>query len=100
MKDLAALFADAGCTDVRTYIQSGNVVFRASASDAAKVPARITAAIKERFGLQVPVVMWSAAELRETAERNPFLANGADPAALHVLFLADEPSAERAASLD
>ena len=28
MKELAAMFVDAGCEDVRTYIQSGNVVFR------------------------------------------------------------------------
>jgi len=30
MKDLATMFAEAGCTDVVTYIQSGNVVFRAT----------------------------------------------------------------------
>ena len=31
MKDLAEMFADAGCTNVRTYIQSGNVIFEAPA---------------------------------------------------------------------
>src|SRR6266508_1263889 len=103
MKDLAALFAKAGCADVRTYIQSGNVVFRASEQVAARVPEQVRAAIEERFGLQVPVVLRTAEELRAASEHNPFLANGpdgVDTAALHVMFLDDEPTDERAAALD
>ena len=100
MKDLAAMFADVGCADVRTYIQSGNVVYRASKTVVARVPELVAAAIKERFGLRVPVVTRTAEELREVSERNPFLKDGADTAALHVMFLNDEPSAARAATLN
>jgi uncharacterized protein (DUF1697 family) len=100
MKDLVAMFVEAGGADVRTYIQSGNVVFRASPKVAARVPGLVTAAIAERFGFRVPVVLRTADELHEATAHNPFLAAGADPAALHVLFLADAPSAARAAALD
>ncbi len=38
MKDLSRLFEEAGCANVRTYIQSGNVLFSASPAKAAKLP--------------------------------------------------------------
>ena len=100
MKELAAMFAEAGCEDVRTYIQSGNVVFRAAADVAARVPAQVAEAIKERRGLRVPVVTRTAAELRAVRDHNPFLKDGADTVALHVMFLDEEPSKERVAKLD
>jgi uncharacterized protein (DUF1697 family) len=100
MKDLAAMFADAGCKDVRTYIQSGNVVFRAPAALAAKVPAKVGAQIARQFGYQVPVLLRSHDELAQLAGRNPFLARQTDHGKLLVMFLADEPNARSVAALD
>jgi uncharacterized protein (DUF1697 family) len=100
MKDLAALFADAGCAGVKTYIQSGNVVFRAGPSLARRVPKVIADAISARFGIDAAVVTRTAEELRAIAEANPFLRDGADVATLHVAFLADAPEAARVAALD
>jgi uncharacterized protein (DUF1697 family) len=101
MKELAALFEKEGrCRDVRTYIQSGNVVYRAAAADAARVAARLEAALKARFGFEVPVVTRTAGELAEVARKNPFLRAGADPVRLHVSFLAAVPTAARVAALD
>lgn len=100
MKDLAALFERLGCADVRTYIQSGNVVFTASAPLARRLPALAAEAILERFGLTVPVVIRSADELRALVDRSPFLRAGADPAHLHVMFLADAPGPRLVAALD
>jgi uncharacterized protein (DUF1697 family) len=99
MKDLAAMFSAAGCEDVLTYIQSGNVVFNARPAVAAKVPAAVASAILARSGYRVPVVTRSADEVRGVAAKNPFLA-GHDPATLHVAFLADKPKAAAVASLD
>ena len=79
MKDLAALFRDAGCDRVQTYIQSGNVVFQATPALASCIPALIAKAISESFGYRVPVVTRTADELREIARGNPFLRSGADP---------------------
>jgi uncharacterized protein (DUF1697 family) len=100
MKDLAAIFAGAGCADVVTYIQSGNVVFRATDACAARVPAAVAKAVADRFAFRSPVVMRSAAELRAVARGNPYRKAGADVDALHVLFLADCPAAARVAELD
>src|SRR2546422_1006317 len=76
MKDLVAIFAEAGCDDVQTYIQSGNVVFRAAEAHASRIPARITTAISGRLGFRAPVVMRTAGELRTIARGNPFLRAG------------------------
>jgi len=100
MKDLVALFEAAGCADVRTYIQSGNVVYRAPAALAARLPQLLHARIEERFGLDVPVVTRTARELARAARSNPYLLAGADAAACHLAFLAAKPSAAQIASLD
>jgi len=100
MAELRAMFEAAGCTDVRTYIQSGNVVFRAEPALAGRIPEVIDAEISAAKGFHVPVVTRSAAELAAVASGNPFLSVGADPAQLHVGFLAEEPSAARIAELD
>lgn len=100
MKDLARLFEQAGCRDVQTYIQSGNVVFSAKTSLARRLPQTITSAIEEHFGLRVPVIMRSAGQLGAVLRDNPFLREGADPSRLHVAFLADEPAAAQVAALD
>ncbi len=100
MRDLAALFAELGCSDVSTYIQSGNVVFKAAPGAADALPALAARHIRERWGLDVPVVLRSAEALGAVADHNPFLAAGANAEALHVLFLADEPPARAVAALD
>ncbi len=100
MPALAALFTESGCTSVQTYIQSGNVLFAADAGIAAGLPAEITRLISERFGLRVPVVLRTAAQIADTFHNNSFLAQGLPIETLHVMFLADLPSPERAASLD
>lgn len=100
MKELAALMAATECAEVQTYIQSGNVVFQASASVARRLPEVLAERIAQRFGLRVPVVIRSAKELAAVARGNPFLKRGEDEDALHVYFLADKPSARAVAALD
>lgn len=92
MKDLAELFAAAGCRNVETYIQSGNVVFDAPASVARRVPQAISKAIEQQFGYRVPLVLRSGAELARVVAENPFLRQGAAEKELHVYFLADWPA--------
>src|SRR5215470_19006384 len=88
MKDLVALFEKAGCADVRTYIQSGNLVFCAPASVAKGLAEEIGASIERGFGMRVPVVLRTADELHAVVRENPFLAAGADEDKCHVMFLA------------
>jgi uncharacterized protein (DUF1697 family) len=98
MKELAEIFANAGCADVRTYIQSGNVVFRATRALAESLPPRITEQIAKRFGCQIPVVLRTAEQLAAAVRNNPF--REVPQEALHVYFLAGLPDASRLAQLD
>jgi uncharacterized protein (DUF1697 family) len=100
MKELTGLFASAGCTEVTTYIQSGNVLFTADNIVVAGLAAGIAQQIDERFGLRVPVVLRSAAELTLAIQNNPFLRSGAEEDWLHVYFLASVPGAAEVAMLD
>lgn len=100
MKDLARLFEEAGCADIRTYIQSGNVLFSASQAKAGRLPGLIANGIADRFGYRTPVLLRTVQELGETIRNNPFLQAGAPENWLHVLFLASQPDAGRAAALD
>jgi len=99
MKDLARLFADAGCANVRTYIQSGNVIFEKPAG-AHKLAGVVAANIEKRFGFRVPVILRSYEQLRKTIRDNPFLPAVADQRWLHVYFLADAPNTAAIAGLD
>jgi uncharacterized protein (DUF1697 family) len=100
MKDLTAMFADAGCNGVAAYIQSGNVIFTAAPGVASRIAALITAQIKKGFGHEVPVVLRTIDELKKAISNNPFLKAGAAEKELHVMFLADVPDAARVRSLD
>ena len=84
MADLRAVFESLGFDDVRTYIQSGNVVFGSSKTvDAAAVEKRIAA----EMGVEPTVLLRTAKEMATVAEGNPF----ADTDGLHVTFLAAKP---------
>jgi uncharacterized protein (DUF1697 family) len=100
MKALAAMFVEARCGDVETYIQSGNVLFSASEATARRTAGLVSRAISQRFGFEIAVVTRSTAELREIATHNPFLRTGADPKTLHVAFLAELPEPSKVAALD
>lgn len=100
MTDLVEMFVAAKCSNVRSYIRSGNIIFEASPKVAAGVPEIISAQIEKRFGCRIPVVVRSRQKLREIAAGNPFLKAGAAAGTLHVIFLAVAPSPEQIASLD
>ena len=92
MRDLAAFFVEAGCGDVRTHIQSGNVILAASLELADRLTDLVAKRIAERYGYRTTVVVRTADQLAEIVANNPFLEAGADEDSLHVMFLADTPS--------
>ena len=94
MADLRALFVDLGCTDVSTYVQSGNVVFK-SPKTAPQLEGAIERAISSAFGLDVTVLVRSKQELGKVVAGNPFTAPAAEPAHLHVTFLTEKPETSR-----
>ena len=91
------MFEEAGCENVRTFIQSGNVIFNSASSVSRRLAGVVASRIEERFGYKAPVVLRTAQQLREVVSNNPF------PHAediLHVMFLADLPDAAKSAALD
>src|ERR1700688_1957682 len=90
MKDLAKMFGAAGCTDVRTYIQSGNVIFKAPAG-APGIADGIVAKIEKQFGFRIPIILRTSQQLLQTIRNSPFLESVSDQRWLHVYFLAHAP---------
>ena len=91
MADLAALVARLGYTDVRTLLNSGNVVFTAGNEEPAVSAVRIERELASALGVSARVTVLSAAKLADAIERNPLLDRAHDPAKLLVAFLA-QPS--------
>ena len=100
MKDLAAMFSDAGCDDVRTYIQSGNVLFRAEPTLQEEIPSLVSASILSRFGYRIPVVTRTARELQAIVQASPFIGHTTEPDKLHVAFLSETPDPAKVEALD
>src|SRR3954471_9510927 len=96
MADLKRLFVDLGHEDVTTYIQSGNVVFRPASTKRAAVVDELEKAIADQFAVPARVLLRTDTELDKVLSANPFLAQGADPAALHVTFLAEKAAKQAA----
>ncbi len=99
MADLRDLYERHNHTDVTTYVQSGNVVSRATARTAGAVERAISSAIADDLGLDVAVLVRTPTQLHHVLEGNRFLASG-DPKLLHVTFLATSPRRGRVAALD
>jgi uncharacterized protein (DUF1697 family) len=87
MADLRALVADLGYADVRTLLNSGNIVFRGADEAPDAVGARIEAALPERLGLTSRITMLSGAELAAIVEANPLVDVATNPSRLLVAVL-------------
>lgn len=100
MKQLVALLEDAGCRDVRTYIQSGNAVLRSPLADAARLTTRIRSAVAACCGFESQVMILGHKELARAAAANPFAEAAASPKSVHLYFLAERPRRPDFESLD
>jgi uncharacterized protein (DUF1697 family) len=89
MSDLRELVEDLGYGDVRTLLNSGNVVFTVPASDRKAPAARIETAITARLGISARVTVLTAAELAAVVAANTLGKTADDPSRLLVTFLTD-----------
>src|SRR3990170_1274231 len=96
MTDLRDAFTECGFTDVSTYIQSGNVLFRTD-RPAGSLEGEIETALERRFGVPLAVVVRSHRQLRSIVERAPD-GFGAEPDRYHsdVVFLRSPLTARQA----
>lgn len=91
MKELAALLEEEGLQDVRTYIQSGNVVLRADETEAQVLGERIADAIEREHGFRPSVHALTVEELQQAMATNPYAEGESNPKTLHLFFLAAPP---------
>ena len=89
MADLRALVEDLGYGDVRTLLNSGNVVFSAPGAAPGDAAARIEQALATRLGVSAPVTVLTAAELAAIVTDNPLLEVADNPSRLLVAVLAN-----------
>ena len=89
MADLRKLVEKLGYTDVRTLLNSGNVVFTAPNSDTARSSARIEKALVENTGVSARVLVVTAADLAVAVKENPLLKMADNPSRLLVAFLSN-----------
>jgi len=100
MKDLTALLEKLGASGVKTYIQSGNAVFRHRAGSASELSDRIRTAIKENHGFEPQVFLLDLVEMEEAIASNPFPEAESEPKTLHLYFLAAAPKNPDLKALD
>lgn len=92
MDRLRASFEALGLEKVQTYIQSGNVVFKAGKIATSRLSQQIEERLLSDFTFSVPVVTRTAQEITRAVNDNPFLKErGIDLEKLHVMFLSDSP---------
>lgn len=95
MADLRELCASLGFREVRTLLQTGNVIFQTDETDLTRAKSQLEAGISDAFGFDVPVIMRSPTALKRIFQRHPFReAQSDEPRKCVVVFLSGAPSPE------
>lgn len=98
MEDLRKLMAAAGFENIKTYIQSGNVIFESPEKNKSKLARSLEILIEQHYGFDVSVFVIDTEDIEKAIDNNPF-ANGrveeeAGFKKIYVTFLSEKPSKE------
>jgi len=91
MKGLSQLFEAEGCEQVKTYIQSGNVVFNARVRSVDQFGDAIGSTIEREYGFRPAIQLITAEALRVAIAYNPYPQAESEPKSLHLSFLEGTP---------
>jgi uncharacterized protein (DUF1697 family) len=92
MEELITLYESLDLKHIKTYVQSGNVIFDSSQKDISELSTMIQQKIKQVFGFPVSVFLRTQSELQRIIATNPFLnETSIDINKLYVTFLFDAP---------
>lgn len=95
MEELKNVMSELNFTNIRTYIQSGNIIFETEKTGSAYLEKQIGETILKHYGFSVPVVIRSRPEMETIYKNNPFLGKRGEPAGkLHVTFFPERPDPE------
>ena len=98
MAELRAQLAELPYDNIRTYIQSGNILFEREAAEPAVIEEEVRQLIAKHYGFDVPVMVKTREDLDYVVNNHPFIhERNEDPKFVHVTFLAEEPDPERVA---
>jgi uncharacterized protein (DUF1697 family) len=100
MAELRAELEALGLGDVRSYIQSGNVVFESKSRSAKALGTKISKCVEEHHGFRPRVFVLTREELQAACDANPFPKAVSEPKTLHYAFLAEAPKAADVDALD
>jgi uncharacterized protein (DUF1697 family) len=104
MENLRSSFEELGFQRVRTYVQSGNVIFEATRGSAKDFAKSIQGKILSDFGFSIPLFLRTSDEMKKIVSDNPFSRDKEiDRSKLHVTFLSEFPAndaKERLSSLN
>jgi uncharacterized protein (DUF1697 family) len=91
MEKLRAHFSEMGFTNVRSYIQTGNIFFETRRDDRNKMVAEIEEHLENRLGYAVPTILCTLAELEHSYKMAPFHAMTPGEDTRHLLLFLSEP---------
>ena len=94
METLRKTFEGLGYENVKSYVNSGNLVFEARKTDDGKLAKKIHAAIQKEFGFDISVMVRSMDEISKIVADNPYDGQFDDHKYFHVFFLDRELSKE------
>jgi uncharacterized protein (DUF1697 family) len=100
MKGLTAALEKIGCTNVKTYIQSGNAVFLKPSCKALQLTKLIGKAVQDNHGFEPRVLVLTVKEFEKAMMSNPFPDVESDPKSLHLYFLSEVPKSPQLDSLN
>lgn len=89
MKELVTLMESIGCNEIKTYIQSGNVVFRSPVEHPENLAKTISETVNKRFGFAPKILLLSQQDLEAAVVKNPFPEACDEGNTLHLYFLAE-----------
>ena len=95
METLREVCSALGFENVKTYINSGNVIFETAKTDDLKLAEKIEKAIEKEFSLKIKVMVRQMSEIEDIIKNNPFDGQFENDKDLHVFFLDEELPTEK-----
>ena len=99
MDALKCLYESLGLEDPRSYVQSGNVIFRTNEKNLAKMAEKIQNGIEKKFGCRPDVLLRTPGEMKKVIAENPFAGRNLEPGKILVSFLSGVPGGDAQATL-
>lgn len=100
MEALKKMCLGLGFSNIKTYIQSGNIIFQTKITEVNKINKNLKSAIENEFGFDVPVITLTETELENILNLNPFLNNKSKKESFfYITFLSENPTKQNIENL-